>query len=104
MKSAREMFKDLGFNTCKEIETKQPNGQPYHKEIKYYINGETIKDLYFGYVITFILDDDNHNISNHYAHSVRIRGCADDSLVDMPLLEAINKQCEELGWITREEE
>ena len=97
--SAKEMFEELGFNTCKETETRQPNGKLHHKEIKYYINGETVNDLYFGYVITFILDDDNHNISKHYAHSVRIRGCADDGLVDMPLLQAINQQCKELGWL-----
>ena len=96
--SAKEMFEQLGFNKCEVKEEFQPNGAIYHKEIKYRISGETIDDNYFGYIITFILDDDNKNISKHYAHSVNINGCGGMNLIDMPLLEAINKQIEELGW------
>ena len=95
--SAKEMFEELGFE-CRCKEKFQPSGELYHKEIKYLINGGTIKDLYFGYEITFILDNDNHNISNHYAHSVNVNGCGGYNFIDMPLLEAINKQIEELGW------
>ena len=97
LKSAREMFEELGFE-CRCKEQFQPSGELYHKEIKYLINGGTIKDLYFGYEITFILDNDNHNISKHYAHSVNVNGCGGYNFIDMPLLEAINKQIEELGW------
>lgn len=95
MKSAREMFEDLGFE-YKYIETLQPNGIPYHKEIKYFINGETIQDNYCGYKIIFILDKDNKNISRHYSHSVDVIGCGGHNYIDMPLLIAINKQIEEL--------
>lgn len=97
-KTAKEMFEELGFNKCEVIKQYQPSGEIYHEEIKYRINGETVYDNYFGYIISFILDEDNHNISKHYAHSVDIKGCGNHNLIDMPLLQAINKQVEELGW------
>jgi len=66
MKSAKEMFEELGYELCKD-HTSMYATLVYRK---------ALDSIYF--------DDDK---------KVDIK-----CFIDMPLLQAINKQCEELGW------
>lgn len=91
MMSAKEMFENLGFNTCEEEEFRDYFGTLIRKEIKYSIDAETIYDKYFGYIIRFITETNNHYVV--------VRGAGNYDLIDMPILQAINKQVEELGWL-----
>lgn len=100
---AKEMFEELGFNKCEIIEKKGEYGECYPIEIKYYNNPDTMDKLYFDYEIIFNLSN-NNNCGKHYCHSVQVKGRWNGSCncIDTPLLQAINKQCEELGWLKDE--
>ena len=79
MKSAKEMFEELGYkaiNTQHSIEYIKWKGQ---KEQSIYFDSAT-KTLGIYIYDTY---DDVYDILT----------------VDMPTLKAINKQCEELGWL-----
>lgn len=87
MKTAREMFEELGF---KFTETEE---DIRYKKITSGFNKRKIS-------ISFDFDDETFYICFYYfdyefQEFQAIRGCE----IDKDLLKAIYKQCEELGWL-----
>lgn len=99
MKNAREMFEKLGFNFQEEKETWKSilneEQTTKHKLVYKCSNGINFKyswlDVKFNLLKKSV--EFNQNSMNY--------GCCPPP-IEMDLLEAINKQCEELEWITRE--
>lgn len=78
MKTAKDLFKELGY---KRLPKK------YNKNMISYENEDMLKD--YKIIIYFSLSDKKVQFSPYYRYS-------------MQDLKAINKQCEELGWISLE--
>jgi len=87
--SAKEMFEELGFKQtiCINMNLKE------HRQIEY----ENIYEEYIKITISFF--DDSFYAQLYYKEDgvvfKNVGGCA----IYKELLDAINKQCQELGWI-----
>lgn len=79
MKTADEMFEKLGYK--KEID----NSMPMHKEIIYFKNSDYASN------IKFVIN--NKLVKAYYGEEEK------NAYIDMEILQAINKKCQELGWI-----
>ena len=82
MKTAREMFEELGYKIY-EIYQKHVC---YNKEVE-------INNIIFLYIITF-------KDKTYHAYQCTEEDYGDDGItIDMKLFKAIQKQLEELGWL-----
>lgn len=81
---AKEMFEELGYDLDEEND----------KEILYKMKWEISSTYYVSF------DLKNKNIECYYFASDSPFTPAESFAVDLDLLQAINKQIEELGWLT----
>ena len=78
MKTAKDLFKELGYKRLPKR---------YNKNMILYENENMLKN--YKIIIYFSLSDKKIQFSPYYRYT-------------MQELKAINKQCEELGWISLE--
>ena len=80
MKSAEEMFKQLGYHVSDRPYRNSPMGYFRRLDYKHYVE------------ILFLLSEKKVVYSS-------TNGVNDCVAIQMPELEAINQQCRELGWL-----
>lgn len=80
MKSASEMFKQLGYHVSDRPYRNSPMGYFRRLDYKHYVE------------ILFLLSEKKVVYSS-------TNGVNDCVAIQMPELEAINQQCRELGWL-----
>ena len=91
MKTARELFEEIGYAYCFYEDDKLGRCEWFEKHVENKDTGKAYNEISFAIapevkgIIMFVNNEDDELIS--------------DKTIDMPTLKAISKQCEELGWL-----